>query len=187
MNTTRKAVTNKRRKLSSLLARLRRDPSGATAVEFAMIAAPFFFLLFAMIEVAAVFFTGSVLENAVLESARQIRTGQAQTSGMTATGFKTEVCNRIAVVGDCDRLEVDVQVFPNFGSVDQTNPIQQDGSIASGGFGFDPGRPGDIVLVRVYYRWSLMTPNFGGALSNMSGNQRLITASTVFRNEPFNG
>jgi Flp pilus assembly protein TadG len=59
----------------SIFARLRRDRSGSAAVEFAMIAAPFFLLLFAMIEVAAVFFTGTVLENAVLETARQIRTG----------------------------------------------------------------------------------------------------------------
>ena len=52
-------------------------------------------------------------------------------------------------------------------------------------FGWDPGDAGDIVLVRVFYRWSLLTPNFGGALSNMKDNQRLISAATVFRNEPF--
>ena len=51
------------------LRRFRRAEKGATAVEFAMVAAPFFFLLFAMIEIAAVFFTSTVLENAVLESA----------------------------------------------------------------------------------------------------------------------
>jgi len=169
-----------------LIARMRSNQSGATAVEFAMIAAPFFFLLFAMIEVAAVFFTGTVLENAVLESARQIRTGQAQSAGMTRTAFTNEVCTHISTVGDCDRLEVDVRVFPNFGTVDQSSPIQPDGSLATDDFGYDPGSAGDIVLVRVYYRWTLMTPNFGGALSNMSGNQRLISSSTVFRNEPFN-
>jgi Flp pilus assembly protein TadG len=170
---------------AELLARLRGNKSGATAVEFAMIAAPFFFLLFAMIEIGAVFFTGTLLENAVLESAREIRTGQAQSSGMTLAGFRSEVCDRIAVIGNCDRLEIDVRVFPDFGNVDQSSPIQGDGSLQTGGFGWDPGAAGDIVLVRVFYRWSLMTPNFGGALSNMNGNQRLITSATVFRNEPF--
>jgi Flp pilus assembly protein TadG len=162
-----------------------RDRSGATAVEFAMIGAPFFFLLFAMIEIAAVFFTGTVLENAVLEAARQIRTGQAQTGGMSQGQFRQEVCDRIAVIGNCDRLAIDVQVFEDFDDVDQSSPVQQDGSMDDSGFGWDPGDAGDIVLVRVFYRWSLMTPNFGGALSNMEGNQRLITAATVFRNEPF--
>lgn len=170
----------------SVFARWRSDHSGATAVEFAMIAAPFFLLLFAMIEVAAVFFTGTVLENAVLESARQIRTGHAQNSGMSASQFRTEICDRIAVIGNCDRLLIDVEVFPNFGSIDQSSPIGEDGNVSAGDMGFDPGSAGDIVLVRVFYRWSLMTPNFGGALSNMNGNDRLITAVTVFRNEPFN-
>ena len=165
--------------------RLRRDQKGATAVEFAMIAAPFFFLLFAMIEIAAVFFTGTVLENAVLEAARQIRTGQAQSGGMSQAGFRQEVCDRIGVVGDCDRLEIDVQVFEDFTDVDQSSPIDGGGQMDTSGFGWDPGDAGDIVLVRVFYRWTLMTPNFGGALSNMEGNQRLITAATVFRNEPF--
>lgn len=150
-----------------------------------MIAAPFFFLLFAMIEIAAVFFTGTVLENAVLEAARKIRTGEAQTGGMSQAGFRQEVCDLISAVADCDNLDIDVQVFEDFDNVDQSSPIEGDGSMDSGNFGWDPGNAGDIVLVRVFYRWSLMTPNFGGALANMENNQRLITAATVFRNEPF--
>lgn len=177
--------TSRRRQTRNFLARLKRETSGATAVEFAMIAAPFFFLLFAMIEVAAVFFVGTVLENAVLEAARQVRTGQAQNAGMSLGGFRTEICNRIAVVGNCDRLEIDVRVFENFGDVDQSNPIDPGGALDTSGFGWDPGDAGDIVLVRVFYRWNLMTPNFGVALSNMEDNQRLITSATVFRNEPF--
>ena len=172
-------------RLTRVSRRFGRDRKGATAVEFAMIAAPFFFLLFAMIEVAAVFFTGTVLENAVLEAAREIRTGQAQAGGMTRTGFRTEICDRIEIVGDCDRVEIDVQVFENFNAVNQPSPVGQDGSMDTAGFGWDPGTAGDIVLVRVFYRWNLLTPNFGGGLSNMENNQRLITAATVFRNEPF--
>ncbi|WP_417490960.1 TadE/TadG family type IV pilus assembly protein [Maricaulis sp.] len=171
--------------LRRLLCRTGRDQSGATAVEFAIIAAPFFFLLFAMIEIASVFFTSTVLENAVLETAREIRTGQAQAAGMTRNQFRDEICTRIEVVGNCDRLEFDVQVFEGFNTVDQTSPVNADGSLNTGSFGWDPGEAGDIVLVRVFYRWSLLTPNFGGALSNMSGNQRLLSAASVFRNEPF--
>lgn len=170
---------------TGLLQRFSSGRSGATAVEFAMIAAPFFFLLFAMIEIAAVFFTGTVLENAVLEAARQIRTGQAQSGGMSQAGFRQEICDRIGVVGACDRLEIDVKVFEDFDDVDQSSPVDEGGEMDTSDFGWDPGEAGDIVLVRVFYRWSLMTPNFGGALSNMKDNQRLISAATVFRNEPF--
>jgi len=182
---TRASDTASTRKSASRIARFVRARSGATAVEFAMIAAPFFMLLFAMIEIAAVFFTGTVLENAVLESARKIRTGEAQTSGMSQAGFRQEVCDLIEAVANCDNLEIDVQVFEDFDTVDQSSPIQEDGTVNSNDFGWEPGSAGDIVLVRVFYRWSLMTPNFGGALSNMENNQRLITSATVFRNEPF--
>lgn len=168
----------------ALLKRFVRNHSGVAAVEFAMIAAPFFFLLFAMIEIAAVFFLGSVLENAVLETARDIRTGRAQSSGMSQAAFRTAVCDRIVVLGTCDNVEIDVRVFEDFDNVDQSSPIE-DGAINTDDFGFDPGDAGDIVLVRVFYRWQLLTPGFTGALANMSGNQHLITAATVFRNEPF--
>lgn len=173
------------RRSQRFLRRFGRNRSGATALEFAMVAAPFFFLLFAMIEIAAVFLISTVLENAVLEASRQIRTGQAQSGGMTATAFRDEVCDLISIIGDCDRVEIDVQVFADFDNVDQSSPIQDDGTVDSSGFGWQPGDAGDIVMVRVFYRWPLMIPNFGAALSNMEGNQRLITAATVFRNEPF--
>ena len=165
-------------------ARFRDRRSGAAAVEFALIAAPFFFVLFAVIEVGAVFFAGSVLENAVLETAREIRTGQVQSRGGNAAAFRSELCDRIEVIGDCDRLSFDVRVFDGFGGVDQSSPLR-DGMLDPGNFEFDPGDAGDIVLVRIFYEWPLFTPNLGTQFANMRDNKRLITAATVFRNEPF--
>lgn len=173
------------RSFSSFLRRYRRARSGATAVEFALIAGPFFFLLFALMEIAAIFFVGAVLENAMLETARDIRTGAAQGAGMSRAGFTAAICDRIAVIGNCDQLEVDVKVFNGFGDVQQDNPINPDGSLNTGGMDFEPGDAGDIVLVRVYYKWEVILPDFGGFITNMENNQRLVTAATVFRNEPF--
>jgi len=163
----------------------KKSKNGSTAVEFAMIAGPFFFFLMALIEVAAVFFASTVIENAVLESARLIRTGQLQGGGGSAATFQTEVCNRIDVIADCDRMAFEVTVFEDFGDIAPTAPLDSDGNLDAGNMGFDPGDAGDIVMVRVYYSWPLFLPNFAGTLSNMSDNQRLIIASTVFRNEPF--
>lgn len=151
-----------------------------------MIAGPFFFFLMALIEVAAVFFAATVIENAVLESARLIRTGQLQNGGGDAASFRTEICNRIEVIADCDRVVFEVAVFEDFDGITPTAPLDSDGNFGAGNMGFDPGDAGDIVLVRVYYAWPLFLPNFSGRLSNMANNQRLITAATVFRNEPFN-
>ena len=174
----------RRRRAARLAGRFARARSGATAVEFALIAAPFFFLLFAMIEIASVFFVQTVLENAVLETAREIRTGRLQGGGGGREQFAEAVCDRIAVVGNCERVDVDVRVFEDFGTVDGGSPLNN-GEVDPGSLTFEPGDAGDIVLVRVFYEWPLLTPNLGIGLSNMNGNKRLITAATVFRNEPF--
>jgi len=158
--------------------------SGAAAVEFALIAAPFLVLLFAMIEVAAVFFASTVLENAVLVAARDVRTGVFQGGGGAANDFRNTVCAEIDVIGDCDELEIDIRVFDGFVSVDQSSMLVA-GEIDTNSLQFDPGGAGDIVLVRLFYKWPLVIPNFGLGLVNMKDNSRLIMATTVFRNEPF--
>jgi len=163
----------------------RKNRDGATAVEFALIAGPFFFFLMALIEIAAVFFAGTVIENAVLESARLIRTGQLQGGGGDTASFRNEVCDRIQVIADCDQMVFEVAVFEDFDTINPTPPIAEDGTLNGGNMGFDPGRAGDIVLVRVYYSYPLILPNMFGSVGNLPNNRRLIQSSTVFRNEPF--
>ena len=46
---------------------------------------------------------------------------------------------------------------------------------------YQPGGPGDIVVVRLFYQW----PIYVSLLSNMTGNNRLLVATSAFRNEPF--
>lgn len=163
----------------------RKNERGATAVEFSIIAAPFFILVFAIIEVGAVLFMSTVLENAVLESSRQIRTGQAQEAELTADDFQAEICTHIEFIADCDDLEVDVQVFDGFIGLDQSTPLTADLDLDTDGFGFDMGGAGDIVLIRIFYKWPLIIPSISNSFANLRDNQRLITAATVFRNEPF--
>ena len=56
----------------------RRNNRGSAAVEFSLIAVPFFALFFAIVETGIVFFASQVLETATQDSARMIMTGQAQ-------------------------------------------------------------------------------------------------------------
>src|ERR1700687_1379750 len=72
--------------------RLLRREDGAAAVEFALVAAPFLALLFAIMETALVFFAGQYLETVVTDTSRLIMTGQAQTQGLTQSQFLTQVC-----------------------------------------------------------------------------------------------
>lgn len=170
---------------SRALRRFARRQEGAAAVEFALVAAPFLALTFAILETAMVFFAGQTLEAAAADSARLIMTGQAQTAGYSAAQFKTEVCNRIYGLFDCaNGMTVDVKKYTSFASVDTTQPISN-GQLNTANMGYQPGDPGEIVVVSLYYKWPIYVSMMGNTLSNLNGGYRLLAATSVFRVEPY--
>ena len=177
------ALISRISRLTKLRAFGRRE-DGAAAVEFAIVALPFFAMLFAILETALVFFASQTLETAVADSARLIMTGQAQNSSLTATTFKNAVCAKLAGglfnCGGSD-MTVDVQKYTAFASADLTRPVNEDGTVKPGGY--NPGCPGDIVVVRLIYQYPVYVSLMG--LADMSGNKRLLVATSVFRNEPY--
>ena len=44
--------------------------------------------------------------------------------------------------------------------------------------------PGDLILVRVWYRHPLLTTFLSQGLSNVGDRTAMLTATTAFRNEP---
>ena len=52
--------------------------------------------------------------------------------------------------------------------------------------GYNPGGPGDIVVVRLSYEFPIAIKLWNPNLANMAGNNRLIIATAAFRNEPYN-
>jgi Flp pilus assembly protein TadG len=163
---------------------LLRRQDGNAAVEFAMVAAPFFALLFAILETALVFFAQQVLQSATTQAARLIMTGQAQSGAMTATQFQQAVCADAATLFSCSGIYVNVQTFSSFSSVSQLNPLSG-GTFNSSSMNYSIGTQGDIELVQVFYQWPVYTAPLGFSLSNMNGNSRLLVATAVFRNEPY--
>jgi Flp pilus assembly protein TadG len=173
-------------RMTRFLGRFRRAKKGATAVEFALIAAPFFFLLFAIVEITMVFFTSTALDHASMDVARKIRTGEFQSTGASSAEFVTQVCDSMSGLIACNgNVSVDIRTFADFGDVVVNNPIDANGNLNQGAFQFDPGNAGDIVLVRVFYSWQLSTPMIGTVFANLANNRRLIVSSLAFRNEPF--
>ena len=165
------------------------DRRGATAVEFALIAAPFFFIILGLFEVALVFIMSTTLEHGINEAARTIRTGNFQNAGLSQADFRNRVCAELFDLLDCDtNLHIDVRRFDNFAGTTNNSPIDPDtDEVDAGQFQFDPGGPDDIVVARVFYEWTLTTPVISGPLSNLSGNRRLLQANVAFRNEPYGG
>ncbi len=181
------ALGNRVRGLGELTKRFIQQPSGTTAVEFGLLAVPFFFLKFAIIETAIVFWAGQLLESGVTDASRQIRTGQVQTQNIDQQGFQTILCNELGLLFDCDdRLAIDVQRVDRFDELElRPQPVDGEGNF-NGTFGFDPGAGGETVVVRVFYRWPLFFNILGMDASDIAGRQRLLISTTAFRNEPFN-
>lgn len=180
---------NKQRRLRMglprIVRRFVRRNDGAAAIEFAMVAAPFLALIFAILETSIVFFAGQTLETAAADSARLILTGQAQKAGLSQAQFKQEVCNRVYGLFDCTAgLQVDVRTYSAFSSINSAKPIDANGNLTVTPT-YAPGGPGDIVVVRLLYQWPVYVSLLGLNFADMADSKRLIMATAAFRNEPY--
>ncbi|WP_027579223.1 TadE/TadG family type IV pilus assembly protein [Bradyrhizobium sp. Ai1a-2] len=176
----------------NLLRRFRRDRRGVTAVEFALVAPIFFVLLFAIIETALIFFAGQVLETINQDSARLVLTGEAQGGSLSQAQFKAAVCaHKLSFMFNCNGISVDVRSYPQAGEVKIPNQIGPGGTFTND-MKYCPGRDGDFVVVRLFYEWPVIIlkmliggDNLQYDFSNLNGSKRLLSATAVFRNEPF--
>lgn len=174
----------------------RKDDSGFTAVEFAMVAMPFIMLLFGILSVCLYFFTTFTMENAVWQASRAVRTGQFQQgqgiyAGMVTmedrkTAFRNALCANTPVFIDCNKAAIIVQSNTTFGGIIEPKCAQNGTMINPATAGFDTGGASSVVLVTVCYPWK-----FGGhlpfvKLGNLGDGALLIQASVTFRTEPYN-
>lgn len=168
-----------------LISRFRRETRGATAIEFAVVAVPFFLTTFATIDNAVLYVAQQTLENAVLETSRLVRTGRIAQEDMDEIEFRARICDMVDVMLACDaRLEMDLRVFGAFAGL--AAPDATDGA---GDWNpqltFDPGEAGDIILYRVFYEWQMLTPIVSQMVTGEPDGTIILTASAAFRNEPF--
>ena len=168
-----------------MLRRFVRHQDGSAAVEFGIVIIPFLALVFAILETAMVFFASQTMETAVADSSRLIMTGQAKAMGLTQGTFKAEICKRLVAMFDCNGgLQTDVQTYAAFAAADTSKPLDADGNLKTN-FVYQPGCPGDIVVVRAMYAWPVYVSLLGLNLSDMAGGKRLLLATAAFRNEPY--
>lgn len=168
-----------------LLRRFRDNHTASTAVEFAIVAPIFFALLFAIIETALMFFASQVLETMTQDASRLILTGQAQTSNYQQADFHQAVCNQIPALFSCASIVVNVQSFSSFASASFNNPFNTNCQVQSSSVQYNPGGPGDVVLVQVFYPWQLFVTGLGYNIANCPNSQRMLKATAAFRNEPY--
>jgi Flp pilus assembly protein TadG len=142
-------------------------------------------LIFAIMQTGIIFFAGQTLETAAATAARLILTGQAQNQGWSAAQFKQQVCNVITGLFNCQAgLYVDVETYSSFAAANLGMPITN-GNFNTSGLGYNPGTPGEIVVVRLYYKYPVYVNLLGFNLSNVNGGYDLLAATAVFKNEPY--
>ncbi len=156
-----------------------------TAIEFAILAVPFFSLIGAILETALVFLASQVLDSAVDTSVRLIRTGQAQTSSMNAAGFRNVICDNLFGLFDCNGLQITVRSLTDFNAAAFSVPIDPVTGAWKSAETYNAGAGSGIEMVEVYYKWPTLLNFAGFNLANTPDNKRLLGAVRVFKNEPF--
>jgi Flp pilus assembly protein TadG len=157
---------------------------GATAVEFAFLAVPFFLFVIAIIELALLMANSSILEGATNEAARLIRTGQIQQAADDPEdGFRAALCGHARIL-DCDRVQFNVSTIARFSEAEEgAATFDEEGNMEDREF--NVGGSGDIVMIRVSYLYSLLTPVIGRFFSNYPGNRRLLMSTIIMQTEPY--
>lgn len=176
--------------------RFKKDEDGATAVEFAFVALPFFALLFGIMELAIVFFVNSALVHATSEAGRLIRVGNFQACG-GADEFKALVCGNMRGLGNCWRnVRIDVVEGESFKTIAMPAipPVQPRDDTQTGAAAtpqtpngvYNANASGDTMVVRsvLHYRL-ILPPKLTRLESPVGSGARTMVATTAFRNEPF--
>lgn len=181
--------------------RLLADRSGSAAVDFALIAGPFFMLVVGVLELSMLMIGQTLLQSAVTDASRFGLTGRTLV-GQTREEVIAEIVedNGLGLI-DPNQLVFETLVYPSFDSVGQPETFtdgngngswdageafadingngQWDADMGAAGL----GGPDDIVLYRVRYDWQMLTPLLRDALP---GDGIVpLEASLAIRNEPF--
>ena len=173
--------------LASVVGSFRRRREGAVAVEFALIAIPFFLIVMATVQTAIVYMAQQELETVTEQASRYVLTNQA--TGDTQSQFATTVCQQVSALFNCNKIMINVQNYgtgTSFSSASTAAPtltFDSNGNVTNT-WVYSPGSNGDIVVVQVMYQWPIFLKPFSFNLSNLSNGNRLLMATAVFRNEP---
>jgi Flp pilus assembly protein TadG len=178
--------TNEARLGRSKFANFLRRQSGSAAIEFALLAAPTIALALAILQIGVVYFAEESLETTVEETARLVLTGQAQSEGLTQTQFGQALCNSSPGLFSCGGFMINLAPATSLATINTAAPTltyDSHGNVTNA-WQYNPGDPGDIMVMQVMYQWPVFLGPLGFSLSNLPNGSRLLMSTAVFRNEP---
>lgn len=161
-----------------------RDTRGAAAVEFALLAVPFLTIVFAVLEVAFMFFIDSTLDSALQRAARHVRTGTAAANNWTLATFKKDVCNEMVYAFGCtNNLRIVTTVMADLSTAQYVSPVSN--GVISVTESFSPGETSDYMLIQAFLPWDSMLGFAGIKSHTLADGTYVLSAAALFRNEPF--
>jgi Flp pilus assembly protein TadG len=189
--------TTRRRPMKGLFGRLFARRDGATSMEFAILAIPFFVIVFATIETFLAFTGEQLLANATETMARKIRTGEIRSTNTTELQFRKAFCDEISILMPCSadevktpsKLYLHVESFDSYAKIPQTIP-RSGAALDTTKFKFAPGGKKSINIVRAYYRWDIVTDLVRPLVASIraadgSNKNYLMVATAVIQNEDY--
>lgn len=156
---------------------------GVTAIEFSLLALPFTFFILAIIELSLLFVGQSVLNGAVQDAARMIKTGQAQQDADPEEMFRVALCDHASMMLNCANVQYQVERIASFDDADLQPELDEDGNMID--TPFEPGESSDVVIIRATYLYPLMTPVIGAFFSDFPGNKKMLMSTIVLEAEPY--
>ena len=170
-----------------------RNDEGSAAIEFAIVALPFFMFVLGIVGIGLYFLASNSLEYGVEAASRKVRTGEAQKGSSTVDQFKQQVCDAAGSYIDCSKLSVIVQSAASWSGISPQACVDSKGNmIGSTGSTGDlmskyTGAASEVVLVTLCYQWDLATSfTFLNLGKNSDGSgPSIIQAATAFRSEPY--
>jgi Flp pilus assembly protein TadG len=152
---------------------LRKREDGAAAVEFALVALPFFGMMFAVLELAIFFFASRYLEDSVFTASRKVLTQRLPPAGICAA-FKTEVATAMAGWFSADKLTLSVTPLASFSGAGAALDL------GAGGCSF--GATGQTMVVNATYDYPFQGFRIIAGTA-LIGKDVKLSASTAFRVE----
>ena len=174
---------------------------GAAAIEFAILAIPYFLVVFAILEPFLALVGEQLVTIATDTLARKLRTGQISNT-ITREEFRKQFCAEVSILITCSadeirtpqKLYIDLRRFNAFADIPKNIALVPNGQyfdLDTSAFGFSPGGPSSINMLRVYYRWPVITDLVRPYLTKirpLDGSMPshfLIVATDAFRNEAY--
>jgi Flp pilus assembly protein TadG len=172
------------------LLRFEKSERGVAAIEFALLAPPFFLLLGTIMETGLMFFTEYTMQTATQDAARLVRTGQAQNGQLSAAAFKNKICDLFSVLVSCSGVTVYVRSDTNFANLASNLPAflnigPTTTTTQPAGTCYNPGAPSQPAAVVVTYDWKFNMWGMSYMGNINGGTARRLIGFAIFQNEPF--